>query len=348
MLPFYATIDALGFNELLSLPPPPPNFTLVSMLRAFLIYLSQAIWARHLVTRFPLARRTALRFVAGEKLEDALRVVAELNKEGFLVTLDLLGEHTENEAAASQATQAIFKVISSIAERGLRASISIKLTQFGLKLSEDLCGRNLNKILNKANAHGIFVRIDMEEAACVEATLRLNKKNRDAGIENFGLVIQSYLYRSEADTRALLDQGVPIRLVKGAYKESREIAFPKKADADAAFDGLTNKMLVASVDYVPPKRSRDTWPPLAAIASHDEARVEYARTQTAEMALPKKLVEFQMLYGIRRNLQKDLLASGYPVRIYVPFGREWYPYFLRRLAERPANLWFFVSNLFRK
>ena len=318
------------------------------MLRAFLIYLSQAVWARQLAMRFPLARRTALRFVAGEELEDALRVVAELNKEGFLVTLDLLGEHTENKLAATQTTQAICQVISSIAESGLRASISIKLTQIGLKLDEDLCGRNLSEILHKANVQGIFVRIDMEEAACVEATLRLNKGARDAGRENFGLVIQSYLYRSEADTAALLDQGVPIRIVKGAYKESRQIAYPRKADTDAAFDRLTHMMLAASSEHVPPAGSKDTWPPIAAIASHDEARVEYAKIQAAEMALAKELVEFQMLFGIRRNLQSELVASGYPVRIYVPFGGEWYPYFMRRLAERPANLWFFVSNLFRK
>lgn len=314
------------------------------MLRTIIIYLSQAQWARQIVMRFPLARRTALRFVAGEKLTEALSVVQEFNREGYQVTLDLLGEHTANEAEAADSTRQILRVIESISKAGLQASISIKLTQIGLKLNEELCAENLKGILELANSENIFVRIDMEEAACVDATLRLAKSPDIKGSGNLGLVIQSYLYRSEADTAELLEEGITIRLVKGAYKESSELAYPKKADVDASFDRLTSQLLTAS----PTTKRNGDWPPLTAIASHDERRVDFAKVKAAELGVPKSQVEFQMLYGIRRDLQIALLGEGYPVRIYVPFGKEWYPYFMRRLAERPANLWFFISNLIRK
>ena len=317
------------------------------MLRSFLIYLSQAAWARRFVMRFGLARRTALRFVAGEELEDALRVVAELNAEGMLVTLDLLGEHTHDAAAAGSATDAILNVLDHIAASGLKASLSMKLTQVGLKLDNELCAENLERIARHAADLGIYVRIDMEESAVVDATLALFQRLRAQGLGNLGLVIQSYLYRSEDDTRALLAQGVAIRLVKGAYKEPPQLAYPKKADVDAAFDRLTDLMLEASLKHKA-KGAPATWPPLAAIGTHDELCVDYARQRASAIGLPQEKVEFQMLYGIRRELQKQLVEQGYPVRIYVPFGREWYPYFMRRLAERPANLWFFVSNLIRR
>jgi proline dehydrogenase len=317
------------------------------MLRSFLIYLSQAAWARRFVMRFGLARRTALRFVAGEEFEDALRVVAELNAEGMLVTLDLLGEHTHDAAAASSATDAILNVLDHIAASGLKASLSMKLTQVGLKLDNELCAENLERIARHAADLGIYVRIDMEESAVVDATLALFQRLRAQGLGNLGVVIQSYLYRSEDDTRALLAQGVAIRLVKGAYKEPPQLAYPKKADVDAAFDRLTDLMLDASLRHEA-KVAPATWPPLAAIGTHDELRVDYARQRASAIGLPQEKVEFQMLYGIRRELQKQLVEQGYPVRIYVPFGREWYPYFMRRLAERPANLWFFVSNLIRR
>ncbi|MEX1071772.1 MAG: proline dehydrogenase family protein [Anaerolineales bacterium] len=316
------------------------------MLRSILIYLSQAAWARRLVMRLGFARRTARRFVAGETVEEALQAVRDLNAAGMLATLDLLGEHTNDPAAAHESTLQIRLLLKQIAESGLRTGISIKLTQIGLKLDEALCAQHLQEILEDALRLGIFVRIDMEESAVVDVTLRTYRQMRAAGFENVGVVIQSYLYRSEDDVPLLLQEDARIRLVKGAYMEPPDRAFPLKADVDAAFDRLADFMLHASL-------STDVdvhdgfWPPVAAIASHDDKRVDFAKRHAEEIGLPKVKLEFQMLYGIRREMQKQLKEEGYPVRIYVPFGSEWYPYFMRRLAERPANLWFFLSSLFR-
>ncbi|MDA1330440.1 MAG: proline dehydrogenase family protein [Chloroflexi bacterium] len=316
------------------------------MLRSLLIYLSQAVWAQRIVMGFPLARRTALRFVAGETLEDALAVAAELNAAGMLATLDLLGEHTQDRAAAEQSTNNILDTLKKVEASGVRASLSIKLTQIGLKLDEQLTAEHLEQILQEAQRRELFVRIDMEEAAVVDATMRLLRAMREKGFVNVGAVIQSYLYRSETDVRELLGKGITIRLVKGAYKESPEVAFPKKADVDAAFDRISEILLAASKESA--VKRKDTWPPLGAIASHDEKRLRFAEEFAAEIGLEKQFLEFQMLYGIRRELQRELADKGYPVRIYVPFGSQWYPYFMRRLAERPANLWFFVSNLVKR
>jgi proline dehydrogenase len=316
-------------------------------MRAFLIYLSQAAWARRLVMRLPFARRAAGRFVAGESFAEALPAVRELNAAGMLATLDLLGEHTDDVAAATEATRKITDALQQIAESGLRAGLSLKLTQIGLKLDEKICEQNLRLIVHAAQGLGLFVRIDMEDSGCVDSTLRIFSLMRAEGFENLGVVIQSYLYRSESDVLSLLDRSDPIRLVKGAYMEPPDRAFPKKADVDNSFDRIADLMLHASLSALAPDAAK-SWPPLAAIASHDPARVEFARHHAAEIGLPKERVEFQMLYGIRRDLQRQLVEEGYPVRIYVPFGTEWYPYFMRRLAERPANLWFFLSNLVKK
>ncbi len=316
-------------------------------MRGFLIYLSQAAWARRLVMRLPFARRAARRFVAGESFAEALPAVRELNAAGMLATMDLLGEHTDDVAAATEATRKITDVLQQIAASALRANLSVKLTQIGLKLDEKICEQNLRLIVHTAQGLGLFVRIDMEESGCVDSSLRLFGLMRSEGFKNLGIVIQSYLYRSEADVQALLQENAPIRLVKGAYMEPPERAFPKKADVDASFDRIADLMLHASLGASLADAAK-AWPPLAAIASHDPARVEFAKRHAAEIGLPKERVEFQMLYGIRRDLQKQLVDEDYPVRIYVPFGTEWYPYFMRRLAERPANLWFFLSNLIKK
>ncbi len=317
-------------------------------MRSFLIYLSQAAWARSLVMRLGFARRAARRFVAGDSLDEALAAVAELNASGMQATLDLLGEHTNDVAAADESTRQILDVLKRVAESGARTSLSIKLTQIGLKLDEKLCQQNLRLIIHSAQGLGLFVRIDMEDSGCVDSTLRLYRQMRAEGFENLGVVIQSYLYRSEADVHALLQQNARIRLVKGAYMEPPDRAFPKKTDVDEAFDRISDLLLHASSPALAPPEKARAWPPIAAIASHDANRVEFARRHAGEIGLPKLSVEFQMLYGIRRDLQKQLAADGYPVRIYVPFGKEWYPYFMRRLAERPANLWFFLSNLIKR
>jgi len=319
------------------------------MLRSIIIYLSKADWARRLVMGWGIARRTALRFVAGETIQDAIRTVQELNAQGLIATLDHLGEDTGTPEEARQATEDIIGMLDSVQNSGVCANVSIKLTQIGLNLDEKLCAENLIHILERARQQKNFVRIDMEDSNCVDVTLRLYHRVRhELGFDNVGLVIQSYLYRSEDDTRQLMTDKTCIRLVKGAYDEPPEVAFPKKADTDACFDRLTAILLDTALEADAPALSADgKWPPLPAIGTHDEKRIEFAKQHAAQIGLPKQKLEFQLLFGIRRELQTQLSAEGYPVRIYVPFGTEWYPYFMRRLAERPANIWFFIANFLR-
>ncbi len=320
------------------------------MLRSSLIYLSKAAWARQIVTRWQFAWRAASRFIAGEKLEDAIRVVRALNQKGINATLDHLGEHTHNLEAASRATQDILDMFTAIQQAGVRANVSIKLTQIGLALDESICRSHLLAILTSARDKRNFVRIDMEDYAWAAKTLEIFHSLRDEhGFDNVGIVIQAYLYRSEADVRRFAQQGARIRLCKGAYKESPEVAYPKKVDVDANYDRLTRIMLEACLEAgCPPVSADGLFPPPPALATHDERRIEYARSLVRSIDFPKQALEFQMLHGIRRDLQERLVVEGFPVRVYVPFGTEWYPYFVRRLAERPANLWFFISNFFRK
>jgi len=318
------------------------------MLRSFLIYLSKATWAQNLVSSWGFAWRTASRFVAGAKIEDALIAIRELNARGINVTLDHLGEHTSKPEEASEATDEILNTLDEINKSNLCANVSIKLTQIGLGLDETLCAQNLERILTKAKEQANFIRIDMEDTPYTDKTINLYYQMRRKGYKNTGLVLQSYLYRTEADARKLLEDNTPIRLVKGAYQEPADRAFPKKADVDANYDLLTKIMIDAALTQNPTQsNSEGCFPPLPAIATHDENRITFTKQYIQKVGLPKFAIEFQMLYGIRRDLQNRLINEGYPVRVYVPFGTQWYPYFMRRLAERPANVWFFVSNLFR-
>ncbi len=319
------------------------------MLRSFLIYLSKAPWAQNLVTHWSFAWRTASRFVAGTKLDEAIRAVKELNARNINATLDHLGEHTSTTEEARQATDAILATVDAIGEAGVRANVSIKLTQIGLGLDESVCAENLERILARAKSHNIFLRIDMEDTPYTDKTLDLLYQMRAKGYLNVGTVLQSYLFRTEADTRRLLEDKIAIRMVKGAYQEPADKAFPKKADVDANYDLLTKIMFDAALAAGSPKLSADgRFPPIPALGTHDEKRIAFAKQYAEKIGLPKDALEFQMLFGIRRDLQEGLSAEGYPVRIYVPFGTHWYPYFMRRLAERPANIWFIVSNFFRK
>ena len=307
------------------------------MLRAWLIYLSRAPWARRLVTRWPVAWRVASRFVAGETLDDALRVTQLLNRQGIFVTLDHLGEVTTNPQEAAQATEDILAMLDMIQRHGV------------LALDQARCAEHLRAILRRAREAGVLVRIDMEDSPWVDATLALYERMVAEGLDNVGVVIQAYLYRSQGDVQRLMQRPTRVRLVKGAYKEPPEVAYPKKRDVDANFDRLTRQLLEAAQAHGAPLATPDgKVPPIPAIATHDENRIAYAKELAASLGLPKRALEFQMLYGIRRDLQRRLAAEGYPVRVYVPYGREWYPYFMRRLAERPANLWFFISNLVRR
>ena len=321
------------------------------MLRSFFIYLSKAAWAQKLVTNWSIAWRAASRFVAGERIEDAIRAIRELNAKGINATLDHLGEHTSTAEEANRATEDILTVLNEIDKAGVRANVSIKLTQIGMGLDEDTCRQNLVRILDLAKQHNNFVRVDIEDTPYTDVTISLYHAMLERGFttRTVGMAVQSYLFRAEEDTRKLLEKGTRFRLVKGAYKEPPEKAYPKKADVDANYDLLTKIMIDANLKLENNTLSDDgRVPPIPAIASHDEKRIAFARQYAEKVNLPKAAIEFQMLYGIRRDLQEQLVKQGYPVRVYVPFGTHWYPYFMRRLAERPANIWFFVSNFFRK
>jgi len=319
------------------------------MLRSILIYLSKAAWAQRLVVDWKFACQAASRFVAGNTIGDAINAVRELNENGINSTLDHLGESTSTRAEAVKAADDVIELLEQINTSGVRANVSIKLTQIGLALDASLCEKNLERILARAREYKNFVRIDMEDTPYTDQTLCMYRDMRSKGFQNTGVVVQSYLYRTEKDTRELLEAGACFRLVKGAYKEPPELAFPKKADVDANFDLLTQIMIDAAKTTGSPSLSADgRTPPIPAIGSHDPKRLDFARTYAEKVGLPKQAIEFQMLFGIRRDLQEQYVKKGYPVRIYVPYGTHWYPYFMRRLAERPANVWFFVSNFFRK
>jgi len=319
------------------------------MLRSFFIYLSKAAWAQRFVVGWRFAWRAASRFVAGNTIGDAINVVRELNENGINATLDHLGESTSTRAEAIKAADDIIELLDQINANDVHANVSVKLTQIGLALDESLCAQNMERILARAREYKNFVRIDMEDTPYTDKTLRIYREMHSKGFKNTGVVVQSYLYRTEKDTRELLDAGACFRLVKGAYKEPPEVAFPKKADVDANFDLLTQIMIDAAKAAGSPTLSADgRIPPIPAIGSHDPKRLDFARTYAEKVGLPKQAIEFQMLFGIRRDLQVQYFKEGYPVRIYVPYGSHWYPYFMRRLAERPANVWFFISNFFRK
>src|SRR5215216_1314569 len=321
------------------------------MLRSFLIYLSRAAWAQKLVTSWSIAWRVASRFVAGVTVEDAMHAIRELNENCINATLDQLGEHTSTVEEADHATDDIIRVLDEIDKAGVRANVSIKLTQIGMALDEEICRQNLVRILEQGRKHGNFVRIDMEDTPYTDTTLAIfySILQRGFNVSQVGLVVQAYLYRTETDVRKLLEYNAHLRLVKGAYKEPSDKAFPKKVDVDANYDLLAKLMIDAACKIEGNRISPEgRVPPIPAIATHDEKRIAFAKQYAAKVGLPKDALEFQMLYGIRRDLQEQLVKEGYPVRIYVPFGAHWYPYFMRRLAERPANIWFFVSNFFRQ
>jgi proline dehydrogenase len=318
------------------------------MLRSLLIHLSKAAWAQNLVMNWGVAWRAASRFIAGTQLGDAVRVVRELNAKGINATLDHLGEHTSAPEEAQQAADDIFATLDALgADPSLRGNVSIKLTQIGLGLDESLCAENLERILARARQNRTFIRIDIEDTPYTDKTINLYCAMRAKGYENVGMAVQSYLFRAEADTRRLIQNGTRIRLVKGAYNEPPDKAFPRKADVDANYDLLAKILIDASLAAGSALNDDGRVPPIPAIATQDEKRIAFAKNYAARVGLPKTGMEFQMLYGIRRDLQEGLAKEGYPVRVYVPFGTHWYPYFMRRLAERPANIWFFISNYFR-
>lgn len=318
------------------------------MFRAFFIFLSKAYWAQKIIMNWPFAWRFASRFIAGVTIDDVIKVVKVLNDQGLHATIDHLGENATKADDTLLATDEVIELLEAINQNAIHANVSIKLTQFGLNIDPDLCKSNLKKILDKAKTMKNFIRIDMEDSAITQETLDLVNWGRSI-YSGVGTVIQSYLYRSEQDVLNLMNDCIPLRMVKGAYKEPEEVAFPKKFDVDENFDLLTRICMDQINDCNYPEISNNgRFPPLIAIASHDDLRIDRAIAYANQIHLSKNSFEIQMLFGIRRDLQKKYFEQGYPVRIYVPYGTHWYPYFMRRLAERPANVWFFISNFFRK
>lgn len=304
-----------------------------TMLRNAFQFLGKNRTANRMARRFGL-KFGARRFVAGETVDQAIRTVRKLNEAGMMATLDHLGEFVATEREATEAAEMCVRTLQAIAESGVDSNLSLKLTSLGLDLGEDICLRNLLHVLDAARESGNFVRIDMEDYPHCQQTLDLYRKLRDVhGYSNVGIVIQAYLYRSSQDVADLSAYRANLRLVKGAYKEPEEVAYPRKADVDESFRRLIRQQL-GSGNY-------------AAIASHDEKIVEDAKSFIRVAGISNDVFEFQMLYGIAEELQRRLVSEGYRVRIYVPFGVDWFGYFMRRLAERPANAGFVLRHLFK-
>jgi proline dehydrogenase len=301
--------------------------------KAFFHGLAQIPTLQRLASRYGMAEGTgfARRFIAGESIEEAIHCVAGLPAKGVHLTLDYLGESVSSADAAAAAAADYVRIIDKIVASGIERNISLKLTQLGLDVDRATAVDNMRRILEPADRHGFFVRIDMENSPYTEATLGIVEVLWQQGHRQIGTVIQSYLKRSEADIRQLNTLGVRVRLVKGAYKEPKTVAYQKKSEVDAAFVDLMRLLL-----------DEGTYP---AIATHDPVLIDATKAYAKQKGYPADRFEFQMLYGIRRDLQSRLVKEGYRMRVYVPFGKQWYPYFMRRLGERPANVAFVLRGL---
>ena len=281
-----------------------------------------------------MGRRLASRFVAGTTVVEAIAVCERVNAEGIAVSLDSLGESVALEAEAGAAAEIYHQLLDAIAAKKMNANVSLKLSQMGMDIDPALAESIVREVVSHAARVGNFVRIDMEGSEYTEATIAMTERLHAQFPGSVGTVLQAYLYRTEADTERLLAEGIRIRLCKGAYKEPASVAFPAKKDVDANYWKLMQRMAQSGV--------------FCGIATHDEAIVDQMRRFAGEQGIAKDAFEFQMLYGIRRDLQQRLVREGYGVRVYIPFGTAWYPYFVRRLAERPANVLFLARNLLRR
>jgi proline dehydrogenase len=302
------------------------------MLRALLLELAKSSRLRRWITSNGTTRRLAQRFVPGEDLAPAVEAARRCNRSGMTVSLDQLGENVLSREDAQRARLAYTDALDRIAAENLDANVSLKLTHLGLDLGDEFCAEQLRIVTQRAAGLQNFVRVDMEGSAYTDRTLRIVKQAR-AETDVVGTVIQAYLYRSEKDIQDLIGIGCRIRLVKGAYKEPSEIAFPRKNDVDANYIKLMRLLLPSGIYH--------------ALATHDPTMIDAAIRFAAERGITKDKFEFQMLYGIRMDLQGRLVREGYRVRVYIPYGEDWFPYFMRRLAERPANLLFFAKNVLR-
>lgn len=308
----------------------------MALLRSTFIALSRNRRLRRFGERSSIGTRLSARFVAGMEIEDALRVAEAVNRQGMSVSLDSLGESVTSELEAHKAAEVYHRLLDAIAARKLNSNVSVKLTQLGLELSPELAESVAQNLTEHARSVGSFVRIDMEDSSLTQVTLDIVRRiHSRPGLRGaIGTVIQSYLYRSQSDVEQLLAEGIRIRLCKGAYKEAAQVAFPKKPDVDANYIRLVCMLLDSPIYH--------------GLATHDVQMITAAKTFAAQHGIEANRFEFQMLFGVRRDLQRELVREGYNVRVYIPFGREWYPYFMRRLAERPANVFFLAKNLLRK
>lgn len=306
------------------------------VLRSAFIALSHNRPLRTFCEHSSIGNKLSSRFVAGLEIEDALRVTESVNKQGMLVTLDSLGESVASEAEAHAAAEVYHRLLDAIAQRKLNSNISVKLTQMGLSIDPQLAELIAANLAEHAHSTGNFVRIDMEDSPLTQITIDIVRRlhARPDLSDAIGIVIQAYLYRSPDDIALLISDGIRVRLCKGAYKEPASVAFPRKADVDANYIRLSCTLLESPIYH--------------GLATHDEHMIEEATSFAANHGIAPSRFEFQMLYGVRRDLQRRLISEGYNVRVYVPFGHEWYPYFMRRLAERPANVVFLAKNMLRQ
>jgi proline dehydrogenase len=305
------------------------------MLRQAFLYLSNQQKIFRFVRNNRFAKRLAQRFVAGETVDEALRAVEPLNKKGITASLDLLGESVRTEREAQAAGREILTMLDRIHERRVQANVSLKLTQMGLDLSEELCVALMHDIVGRARDLRTFIRLDMEDSSYTERTLRLFEDRLHPSYgDHVGIVLQSYLYRTLADVERAIAIKARVRLCKGAYKEPATVAYPEKADVDANYVRCMHKLL-----------SEGNYP---ALATHDDRIIREATRYVRANGIGADRFEFQMLYGVRRDLQERLVREGWRVRVYVPFGTQWYPYLMRRLAERPSNIAFITGNVVRE
>ena|SRR5436190_4543872 len=302
--------------------------------RSALIYLSRQEGLKEFAARFSLFKKLTHRFIAGETTDEAVTAIRELNAHGCTASFDHLNESVNSADETDAEVAEYLNVLRLIDENGIKSNVSIKLTQFGLEIDPELAYRNARRIVEDAAGRGNFVRIDMEGSNVTRLTLDIfNRLRSEFGLNDVGIVVQSYLYRTLDDVRDLLKIPARIRLCKGAYDEPAEVAYPDKKDVDANYVRAMQEMLASGVYH--------------GIAAHDPKMIDATIDFAQREGIGKNAFEFQMLYGIRRDLQEQLARDGYGMRVYVPYGRHWYPYFMRRLAERPANIWFVMKNLWK-
>jgi proline dehydrogenase len=300
--------------------------------RNALLFLSRREGLKDFATRFAPFKKMTTRFVAGENIDETVEAIRELNRLGCTASFDHLNESVTSVPETEAEVREYLKILARIDEAGIKSNVSIKLTQFGLGIDAELAYRNARAVVEEAARRGNFVRVDMEDSPVTQITLDIFRRLRaEFDLNTVGIVVQSYLRRTESDVRELLKIPARIRLCKGAYNEPPEVAFPDKAEVDANYVRCMKLLLPSGVYH--------------GIATHDERMIEATVNFAERERLPKGAFEFQMLYGVRRDLQVKLAREGYPVRVYVPYGRHWYPYFMRRLAERPANVWFVLKNM---